>query len=120
VNKAVRRAIRATGAKLFLLPKYSPDLNPIEMLFAKLKYWSRCASTVARFTPEVPAGTSIKAPYLLFIVPRHCCVSGLGQIAVAELAGPAQTSTFAAAKQSGGDASAASRQSSSRFRSRSR
>jgi transposase len=36
-GKAVRRAIRAAGAKLFLLPKYSPDLNPIEQAFAKLK-----------------------------------------------------------------------------------
>lgn len=36
-GKAVRRAIRATGAKLIFLPKYSPDLNPIEKFFAKLK-----------------------------------------------------------------------------------
>jgi putative transposase len=43
-SKAVRRAIRATGAKLFLLPKYSPDLNPIEMLFSKLKHWLRKAA----------------------------------------------------------------------------
>jgi transposase len=43
-SKAVRRAIRATGAKLFLLPKYSPDLNPIEMLFSKLKHWLRHAA----------------------------------------------------------------------------
>ena len=43
-SKAVRRAIRATGAKLFLLPKYSPDLNPIEMLFSKLKHWLRDAA----------------------------------------------------------------------------
>lgn len=43
-SKAVRRAIRATGAKLFLLPKYSPDLNPIEMLFSKLKDWLREAA----------------------------------------------------------------------------
>jgi transposase len=35
--KAVRRAIRAVGAKLLFLPKYSPDLNPIEQVFAKLK-----------------------------------------------------------------------------------
>jgi transposase len=34
---AVRRAIRAAGAKLFFLPPYSPDLNPIEQVFAKLK-----------------------------------------------------------------------------------
>jgi transposase len=43
-GKAIRRAIRATGAKLFLLPKYSPDLNPIEMLFSKLKHWLRKAA----------------------------------------------------------------------------
>jgi transposase len=35
-GKAVRRAIRATGAHLFFLPPYSPDLNPIEQVFAKL------------------------------------------------------------------------------------
>ncbi len=31
------RAIRAKGAWLLFLPPYSPDLNPIEMAFAKLK-----------------------------------------------------------------------------------
>ena len=44
-SAAVRRAIRAAGARLFLLPKYSPDLNPIEKLFAKLKHWLRKAAT---------------------------------------------------------------------------
>ena len=34
---AVRRAIRDAGAHRFLLPPYSPDLNPIELAFAKLK-----------------------------------------------------------------------------------
>ena len=34
---AVRAALRTVGAKLFFLPPYSPDLNPIEQLFAKLK-----------------------------------------------------------------------------------
>jgi len=33
----VRDAIAATGAILLYLPPYSPDFNPIEMLFAKLK-----------------------------------------------------------------------------------
>jgi len=33
----VREAIEARGAKLRYLPKYSPDLNPIEMSFSKLK-----------------------------------------------------------------------------------
>ena len=36
-SKAVRRAVRAVGARLVFLPKYSPDLNPIEQVFAKLK-----------------------------------------------------------------------------------
>jgi transposase len=43
-GKAVRRATRAAGAWLFYLPKYSPDLNPIEQFFAKLKHWLRKAA----------------------------------------------------------------------------
>jgi transposase len=43
-GKAVRHAIRAAGARLFYLPKYSPDLNPIEQFFAKLKHWLRKAA----------------------------------------------------------------------------
>ena len=41
------KAIRAAGAKLLFLPPYSPDLNPIEQLFAKLKALLRkaCEST---------------------------------------------------------------------------
>ena len=41
---AVRQLIRAAGAKLFFLPKYSPDLNPIEQVFAKLKHLLRKAA----------------------------------------------------------------------------
>jgi transposase len=40
----VRQAIRARGAELLYLPPYSPDLNPIEMLFAKLKALLRNAA----------------------------------------------------------------------------
>ena len=36
-SKAVRDAIRAAGARRLLLPAYSPDLNPIEQVFSKLK-----------------------------------------------------------------------------------
>jgi transposase len=39
----IRRAIRAAGAKLLFLPPYSPDLNPIEQVFAKLKTLPRKA-----------------------------------------------------------------------------
>jgi len=48
-GKAVRQLIRSAGAKLFFLPPYSPDLNPIEQVFAKLKTLLRKA---ARRTAE--------------------------------------------------------------------
>ena len=41
----VRRAIEAAGATLRYLPPYSPDFNPIENAFAKLKAWLRKAAT---------------------------------------------------------------------------
>ena len=41
---SVREAIEATGAKLLYLPPYSPDFNPIEQLFAKLKALLRKAA----------------------------------------------------------------------------
>jgi transposase len=40
---AVRAAIRGAGAHLLFLPPYSPDLNPIEQFFAKLKHLLRKA-----------------------------------------------------------------------------
>jgi len=40
-SAAVRSAIRAVGARLRYLPPYSPDLNPIEQAFAKIKHWMR-------------------------------------------------------------------------------
>src|SRR5260370_6198898 len=64
-GKAIRQAIRAAGAKLFFLPKYSPDLNPIEQVFAKLKTllrkaaertveetWKRIGHLLAAFLPQ--------------------------------------------------------------------
>jgi transposase len=42
-GKAARNAIRARGAHLIFLPPYSPDLNPIEQVFAKLKHLLRNA-----------------------------------------------------------------------------
>lgn len=50
-GKAVRAAIRGTGAHRLFLPPYSPDLNPIEQAFAKLKHWLRHAQ--ARSIPDV-------------------------------------------------------------------
>lgn len=34
---------RAASARLWYLPPYSPDLNPIEQAFAKIKHWMRDA-----------------------------------------------------------------------------
>jgi transposase len=42
-GKAARAAIRARDAHLIFLPPYSPDLNPIEQVFAKLKHLMRKA-----------------------------------------------------------------------------
>jgi transposase len=63
-RQVIRRLIRAAGAKLFFLPPYSPDLNPIEQVFAKLKTllrkadertieatWRRIGSLLDCFTP---------------------------------------------------------------------
>ena len=66
-GKAVRQAIRATGAHLILLPKYSPDLNPIEKLFAKLKHWLRKA---AARTPD--AVCAAIAQILGALTPTEC------------------------------------------------
>ena len=41
---AVRAAIEAAGARLLYLPPYSPDFNPIEMAFSKLKALLRKAA----------------------------------------------------------------------------
>ncbi len=64
---AVRRAIRATGARLLLLPKYSPDLNPIEQVFAKLKHLLRNAQ--AR---SFDAVTSAIGELLDSFTPQEC------------------------------------------------
>ena len=40
----VAELLRARGAWALFLPKYSPDLNPIEQLFSKLKHWLRKAA----------------------------------------------------------------------------
>ena len=61
----VRAAIEAEGAELRFLPRYSPDLNPIEMMFSKLKtllrkasersveaLWSRIGELLDRFPPN--------------------------------------------------------------------
>jgi transposase len=49
--KGVREAIEAAGAKLLCLPPYSPDFNPIEMAFSKLKALLRKAA--ARTIPDL-------------------------------------------------------------------
>ena len=67
-GKAVRRAIRSAGAKLLLLPKYSPDLNPIEQLFAKLKHLLRKAAQ-----RTVDAICTTIATILDTVTAQQCC-----------------------------------------------
>ena len=62
---AIRAAIRAAGARLLFLPACSPDLNPIEQFFPKLKHllrkacqrtveatWKMIGEILGQFTPE--------------------------------------------------------------------
>ena len=64
-SPAIRSAIRKAGAHLWFLPPYSPDLNPIEQVFAKLKHllrkaadrskptlWSKIGTLLGHFTPQ--------------------------------------------------------------------
>ena len=64
-GQPVRRAIRKAGARLLFLPPYSPDLNPIEQVFAKLKTllrkadertveatWRRIGALLDAFSPD--------------------------------------------------------------------
>lgn len=64
-GEAVRQAIEATGATLVFLPPYSPDFNPIENAFAKLKallrkaaqrtiegLWKAIGAILQSFSPE--------------------------------------------------------------------
>jgi transposase len=64
-GQVIRRILRAAGAKLLFLPPYSPDLNPIEQAFAKLKTllrkaaertvtatWQRIGQLLGAFTPQ--------------------------------------------------------------------
>jgi transposase len=41
--KALRPMLKAVGTRLWYLPPYSPDLNPIEKAFSKIKHWMRLA-----------------------------------------------------------------------------
>jgi transposase len=56
----VRQAIEKTGARLFYLPPYSPDLNPIENAFAKLKAIVRAAAARTFDTLEAAAALALE------------------------------------------------------------
>jgi transposase len=75
-GKAVRHAIRSAGARLFFLPPYSPDLNPIEQVFAKLKTllrkaakrtiedtWRQIGTLLSDFSPQECANYFRNAGY---------------------------------------------------------
>jgi len=66
-GKAVRAAIKAAGARLLFLPKYSPDLNPIEQLFAKVK------ALVRKVAPRsLEAVSDAIADALTLVPPAEC------------------------------------------------
>jgi transposase len=57
----VEEAIRAVGAGLLYLPPYSPDLNPIEQFFAKLKALLRQAAARTRDALWTTIGQALEA-----------------------------------------------------------
>jgi transposase len=66
-SRTARNAIRRVGAHMLFLPAYSPDLNPIEQVFAKLKHLMRDAS------PRTVEATWRKAGALLDLFsPGEC------------------------------------------------
>lgn len=70
-GKAARAAVRARGAHLIFLPPYSPDLNPIEQVFAKLKQLMR------REQPRTLEATWRKAGELLDLFTTNECAKYL-------------------------------------------
>jgi transposase len=75
----VREAIQARGASLLFLPAYSPDLNPIEQVFAKLKALLRRTEPRSRESLWNTIGHSLDrfSPAECRNYPRHC---GYGQV----------------------------------------
>lgn len=61
---AVREAIEAAGAELRFLPPYSPDFNPIEMAFSKLKSFLKktAARTKDDLWEAIGRGTDLFTP----------------------------------------------------------
>jgi transposase len=57
----IRQAIESSGATLFYLPPYSPDLNPIEFAFSKLKSLLRKAAARAVRSLWKTVGNSLRA-----------------------------------------------------------
>src|ERR1700720_4237976 len=77
-GKAVRQLIRAADAKLFFLPKYSPDLNPIEQVFAKLKHLLRKAAARS-VEPVIAAIGQLRRTYTAQESANYFTNAGYGQ-----------------------------------------
>ena len=60
-NEAVRAKIEAAGCRLWFLPAYSPDFNPIEHAFAKLKQFLRKAKARTQEALETAVATGLAA-----------------------------------------------------------
>jgi transposase len=75
-SSAIRQMVRAVGARLLFLPPYSPDLNPIEQVFAKFKHlmrraaertmeasWKRIAEVLDTFSPAECSNYLVNSGY---------------------------------------------------------
>lgn len=75
-GQAIKTAIRSVGARPLFLPPYSPDLNPIEQAFSKLKHhlrkakertveatWQRIGAILQTFSPAECRNFFLNAGY---------------------------------------------------------
>ena len=67
-RKEVREAVEARGCEVLFLPSYSPDLNPIELAFSKLKQWVRQAQPRTREALDDAIAAALKATTLQDVI----------------------------------------------------
>lgn len=67
-SAAVAEAIETAGATIHYLPPYSPDMNPIEKIFSKIKAWLRSAQARTEAALYDAIANALRS-----VTPTDCC-----------------------------------------------
>ena len=84
--KGIKEAIQRTGAQLLYLPPYSPDFNPIEMMWSKLKailrkVKARIADSLPATLPKAFRAASVRKYYgLVSLIRLFAFLSGIAVV----------------------------------------